>query len=121
MNLTEERSKQLTISRYVPGEINIGENSYQSSLLITPSGQILTWPLQDLDDFTEAHCQEMITHHPDVVIVGTGTDHRLPNLQIIHYFTGHRIGIEMMSTEAACRTYNILALEGRHVMAALII
>jgi uncharacterized protein len=121
MTLTEEHHQNLVISRYTPGTIDIGENSYHSSLLITPAGKILTWAVQHLDEFTEACCQKIIDYHPEVVIVGTGTHHQLPNLAIIHSFTNHKIGIEMMSTAAACRTYNVLAVEGRNVMAALII
>lgn len=121
MTLTEEHHQNLVISSYTPGNINIGENSYQTSLLITPAGKILTWTVQHLNEFTEVHCQEIIDYHPEVVIVGTGAEHQLPDLNIIYSFANHKIGIEMMSTAAACRTYNVLALEGRNVMAALII
>ena len=121
MTLTEERANRPIISNYTPGKMIIGENSYDHNLLITPSGKVLTWSVQHINDLEAMHCQEMIAYQPEIVIIGTGQTHQLPNLSIIHYFSNHRIGIEIMSTSAACRTYNILALEDRHVLAGFII
>lgn len=121
MTLTEEHANRPIISSYTPGKIGIGENAYENSLLITPAGEVLTWPIQHLDQLTESYCQEIVAYQPEIVIIGTGAIHHLPNLTVIHYFTNHKIGIEIMSTNAACRTYNVLTLEGRHVLAGLII
>lgn len=121
MTLTEEHANRPLISSYTDGKIGIGENTYQTSLLITPAGKVMTWPVKKLDQLIEEHCKEIVAYQPEIVIIGTGATHQLPNLSIIHYFTNHHIGIEIMSTNAACRTYNVLALEDRNVLAALII
>jgi uncharacterized protein len=121
MTLTEEHANRPIISSYTDGKISIGENAYQTSLLITPAGKVSTWSVEKLDQLTEKNCLEIIAYKPEIVIIGTGTTHQLPSLSIIHYFTNHQIGIEIMSTSAACRTYNVLALEDRNVLAALII
>ena len=98
MTLTEEHTEQAIISSYAPGTICIAEKSYQSSLLITPKSDILIWPIEQLNELTEAHCQEMIAYHPEVIIIGTGEHHQLPDLTLIHFFTRHKVGIEMMNT-----------------------
>lgn len=121
MTLTEEKSERPIISSYVPGKISIGENSYETSLLITPAGEVLNWPILHLEELQEAHYREIVAYQPEIVIIGTGEIHQLPSLSIIHYFSNHDIGIEIMSTNAACRTYNVLALEGRNVLAGFII
>ncbi len=121
MTLTEEHTKRPIIFSYTPGTICLGENPYQTSIILTPAGEVITWPVQHLDELTEEHCKELIAYQPEIVIIGTGAVHQLPNLAIIHYFANHRIGIEIMSTSAACRTYNVLALEDRNILAGLII
>jgi len=121
MNLTEDLTERTLISSYTAESICIGETTYHSSILILPSGEVLTWPVQQLEDIQEEHCQTIIQHQPEMIIIGTGQKHQLPNLDLIRHFANHKMGIEVMSTPAACRTYNVLALENRHVAAGLIL
>ena len=57
----------------------------------------------------------MITHNPDIVIVGCGNKQILPTPEFIEYFTSQDIGIEIMTTESACKTFNVLISEHRKV------
>lgn len=58
---------------------------------------------------------------PELIIFGSGGRLRFPPPAFLATLMKLRIGVETMDTLAACRTYNILAGEGRHVLAALLI
>ena len=58
---------------------------------------------------------------PEVVLLGTGSRQRFPHPRLSRPLADARIGLEVMSTAAACRTYNILMAEGRKVAAALLV
>ncbi len=58
---------------------------------------------------------------PEVVLLGTGTRLRFPHPRLTRALTDAGIGVEVMDTPAACRTFNILAAEGRKVLAAVIL
>lgn len=120
MQLTEDLAEGSYISSYNADGITIGGLIYNQSILITPDGNINPWPISHLADLTEAHCQQLLNFKPEVIIIGTGKQHQLPELSLLKYFAEQHLGIEIMSTAAACRTYNIVLLEGRRVVAGLI-
>jgi uncharacterized protein len=55
-----------------------------------------------------------------MVIFGSGSKLKFPSPDLQRALMAARIGLETMDTLAACRTYNILAGEGRHVLAVLL-
>ena len=57
---------------------------------------------------------------PDMVLLGTGERLAHPPADIRKAFREARVGLEVLDTATACRTYNLLAGEGRKVGAALI-
>lgn len=58
---------------------------------------------------------------PEVVLIGTGHSLRFPEPHLLAPVIRQGLGYEVMDTQAACRTYNILANESRNVVAALLI
>jgi uncharacterized protein len=58
---------------------------------------------------------------PEIVLLGTGARQRFPHPRLYRVLTAERIGVEVMDSAAAARTYNIIAAEGRRVAAALIL
>lgn len=109
------------IRSYQTGKIQVNENWYERSLIITPQQLILDWPPQQLQELQSAHLSPLLQLHPDVVILGSGTTLHFPPLELLAPFYNEKIGIEIMDTGAACRTYTALAAEGRNVAAALLI
>lgn len=93
--------------------------SHRGSILILPEG-IRDWlhasPLE-LRDFTLVL---QAASHPGLLLLGTGKDIVPPAREIRQAFAGRGIGLEVMSTGAAVRTYNVLLAERRSVGAALI-
>ena len=58
---------------------------------------------------------------PEIALLGTGDRQRFPHPRLIQALMARGIGVEVMDTSAACRTYNIVMLEGRRVAAALLL
>ncbi len=86
------------------------------------SGQMIVpqWDVKSIDDINEASLQVVFDLQPEVVLIGTGkTQVFLPPSTQAHFFQ-RNIGFEVMTTDAACRTFNLLVAEGRHVVAALL-
>lgn len=111
----------LLIRGYQAGRITIGDNTYSNSLILSPTRLIDDWPPLTLSDLTEKDFERMIDLEPEVVLLGTGQRLKFPERRITLPLIQRSIGIEVMNTAAACRTYNILANEGRNVVASLII
>jgi uncharacterized protein len=72
------------------------------------------------DLFSEADFAPIAQAHPEIVLVGTGSKLRFPHPRVFAPLRQANIGFEVMDTQAACRTYNILLAESRKVAAALL-
>ncbi len=110
-----------TVTGYGDGYVEINARRFDSSIIVGPEWPAEPWPLASLDDLTPAHFDRLIEIGPDIVLFGTGRRQRFPSPRLTQPLLVRRIGIEIMDTPAACRTYNILMAEGRLVMAALLL
>ncbi len=132
MAFTRENSIGNAVHSYSSGEIQIiqntvvnGEMEYalkaiSSNLIINASTLIIEWDVKNLDEFTNDSMQQIVDLEPEIVILGVGSKFKLAPVKINLLFQKHDIGLEVMDTAAACRTYNFLLTEGRNVAAALI-
>ena len=96
-------------------------NDYYSSPFILAGRQIVPeWDVDSIKDINEETLQVIFDLQPELVLIGCGTTQVfLPPAIQAHFF--HRnIGFEVMITDAACRTFNVLVAEGREVVAALL-
>jgi uncharacterized protein len=91
------------------------------SFIIAPKQLKEDWPPQSIADLTVEHLQTVIDLKPELVILGTGRNLEFPHPSITEPLFTKGIGVEVMDTAAACRTYNVLMHEGREVVAALIV
>jgi len=108
------------ITAYKAGEIRMRDRVIRASVIATRATVVEDWkppPVENLaiDDFAA-----LLPLAPDVVILGTGTSQRMPPPQLFAAFAAHGIGLEVMDTGAACRTYNLLLSEYREVAIALV-
>lgn len=117
----DPKSALNTVTSYGPDHIEINAVKFANSLLVMPEGEIEIWPVQSFEELNEAHFELIALKKPELVIFGSGSNIRFPNPSLFKNLIQARIGFETMDTKAACRTYNILMAEGRHVMAALIL
>jgi uncharacterized protein len=74
-----------------------------------------------IEELAAPHIERLAALAPEIVLLGTGERHRFPPARVLAQIYAQGIGIEIMDTYAACRTFNILAGEGRRVLAALIV
>lgn len=78
------------------------------------------WNVAGFDALDEAHFRYFIALEPEVLLLGTGSQQRFPHPRLYRALTDAGIGVEVMDTPAACRTYNILVAEDRKVIAAIL-
>jgi len=109
------------ITAYRSGEIVVGGTAYRTSVIISSEHGVETWPPLSFEDFAEPHFETIVARQPEIVLVGTGGRVRFPPAPLLLPFTERRIGIEIMDTGGACRSYNFLLGEGRRVVAALLL
>lgn len=109
------------IKAYEPGKITVNEQTYQSSLIIAKDTLVTDWAPQCLADLTHDHLQCLIDMQPDVLLLGTGEHFLMPKPAKLAPLYSANIGVECMSSDAACRTFIALAAEGRRVVAAILI
>ena len=109
------------ITRHEPGRIWVGGTAFDHSLLLPWSGAVVAWPAAVFDELGATHFERLLALAPELVIFGSGTRLRFPPPAWLRALIDARIGVETMDTAAACRTYNVLASEGRSVVAALLL
>ena len=109
-----------TVSGVGPGWVRIGATEYRDNLVLTPGAIATGWASSGFDGLAEADFEQLLSYKPEVVLLGTGPVIRFPHPRVTRALADARIGLETMDTPAACRTCNILAAEGRSVVAALL-
>lgn len=125
MKLQPDRLEVQSILGYGSGWVGLGRDGVaekiERSIVIGSRGEKFDWNCTRFENLTEAHFMQLAATQPELVIFGSGTRLRFAPPAFMRALMQKRIGIETMDTLAACRTYNILAGEGRQVIAALLI
>lgn len=109
------------VESYGEGGFRVSGQRHQGSILVLPDRTIV-WPVGDIAELSLPSLQPVIDAEPTVelLIIGSGARLALPPLTCREVLRSKGIGVEAMDTGAACRTYNVLAGEGRRVAAALV-
>ena len=110
-----------TITGYGPGYVEINQNPYTHAVLLSSDGAISEWPLKSFEELAATHFDQMVNLQPELILIGTGSRQRFPRPELLKTLISAKIGFEIMDSQAACRTYNILVGEGRRVLLALIV
>ena len=110
-----------SVRAYGSGWVQVDHDRLTSSIVIASSGERFAWDCACFKDLTEAHFEQLAALQTELVIFGSGGRLRFPSNTLTRSLINRQIGLETMDTQAACRTYNILASEGRHVALALLI
>jgi uncharacterized protein len=99
----------------------VGAVEYRDNVVLLPDKVVEGWTAGGFDALTENDFAQLLTYQPEIVLLGTGSTQRFLHPRVLAPLTAQRIGVEVMDTRAACRTFNILIAEGRRVAAALIV
>jgi uncharacterized protein len=111
----------LAITAYDDRHIAVNGRRLTRSFLLTPQRLVEDWPPASFSALTERDLAAVAEFGCPIVLLGTGARQRFPAPALLRPLIERRMGVEVMDTHAACRTYNILMAEGRDVAAALII
>lgn len=120
LNLDDNQSTY-QIRSYQPGQIKVNDTIFTQSIIISPQKLIEHWSPQDISELTADAFDIIATLKPNVLLIGTGSAMALIPLSIYGELLNQGIGVEVMNTGAACRTYNALSSENRNVVAALLL
>ncbi|MBU3554100.1 Mth938-like domain-containing protein [Polynucleobacter sp. UB-Piko-W3] len=110
-----------TITGYGDGYVEINQTPYAHAVLLSSDGAISAWPVQSFNSLEASHFAQMVELKPELILIGTGSKQRFPKPELLKSLILAKIGFEIMDSQAACRTYNILVGEGRQVLLALIV
>ena len=89
------------------------------SIIVSANRLITDWPVTTPGEITADHVGQILDLEPEIVLIGTGQRQVFLQPEMLMHFYKHPVGVEIMSTRAACDTFNILVSEGRNVVAAL--
>lgn len=109
------------IAAFGPGWVRIGETEYRANLVVTPTAIDTGWAPAGFAGLAEQDFLALLAYEPELVLLGTGAAQRFPHPRLTAALHAARVGVEVMDTRAACRTFNILVAEGRRAVAAMII
>lgn len=122
MLLNEEKGAQpYLIKSYHPGNLVINDIPYDKSLIVAYNQLLPNWSPQTIQELTANDLAILLQLKLELVLIGTGSKQHFPSAAILSPLIQANLGHEIMDTAAACRTFNLLAMDGRKVAAALII
>jgi uncharacterized protein len=109
------------IQGYGEGRFRISGTVHAGSVIVLPD-RALAWPVADLAEVTLESLGAVLEAEPlvELLLLGAGPRPALVQRDLRAALRARGIVVEAMDTGAACRTYNVLLSEERHVAAALI-
>ena len=120
MKLHIDRHANLNlVTGYGAGHLMINKVRHDGNLIISPDRIAPGWAPHGFVGLTEGDFSDLLEFAPEVVVIGTGSRLRFPPHALLRPLIEARVGFEVMDLAAACRTYNILAGEGRAAVAAV--
>jgi uncharacterized protein len=108
------------ITRHEPGTVWVAGQPHPGGVVVPWVGTVEKWHADSLQALDESHFARLLQHQPALVIYGSGARLKFAPPALLRALIEAGVGVETMDTAAACRTYNVLASEGRHVVAALL-
>ncbi len=111
----------LTFSSHGPGYVAVNGTHYEGSVLVCGRQIEANWAPNGFDGLNTAQFDRLSDMGAEIVLFGSGDRQRFPRPELLKGLIAQGIGLEVMDTKAACRTYNILVAEGRHVACGVII
>ncbi|HEX9195862.1 MAG TPA: Mth938-like domain-containing protein [Azonexus sp.] len=105
---------------YGDGYVAVNKEKHAKNLIVLPESIIFEWSNATPATLNEDDMRKLLELGSEIVLLGTGQRQRFPPGALMRPFAPAGIGLEIMDLQAACRTYNILAAEGRKVAAALL-
>ncbi|GJL75536.1 MAG TPA: Mth938-like domain-containing protein [Nitrosomonas sp.] len=113
--------QQNIFSGYGDGYVMINKVRHEQNLIVFPDQIFESWPVESVATLNLEHFDTVLPRKPEIILLGTGNEIAFPDYALMAKIIQSGIGFEVMDTQAACRTYNILVEEDRQVAAAIIL
>jgi uncharacterized protein len=122
MRFTQDSSSATNLVRaYGNGELRVNDDVYRSAIIVSASAVQAAPDIRDMEDLVRLDLSRILAQGPELVLLGTGPRQIFPAASFRAQFLSAGIGIEVMDTGAACRTFNVLVAEQRRVVALLMV
>ena len=92
----------------------------RKSVSLRANGHIKAWAPQNISEFSPEHFLSFTEEQAEIILLGTGESLCFPPQDCLSVLQQQNLGYEVMDTAAACRTFNVLAAEGRDVVLAML-
>ncbi|HEY2635613.1 MAG TPA: MTH938/NDUFAF3 family protein [Steroidobacteraceae bacterium] len=122
MRFTQDSTSGANIIRaYGNGELRVNDEVYRSTIIVSASAVQPAPDIRELEDLSRIDPSSILALEPELVLLGTGPRQIFPAASFRAQFLSAGIGVEVMDTGAACRTFNVLVAEQRRVVALLMV
>jgi len=121
LKFTKEPASANTVLRVERGSILIGNQTYTGNIGLLAHSVIYTWPDCPVSELTEELLSPVLDQSPELLILGTGWQSVFAPRELTFALARRGIGLDVMDTPAACRTFNVLVSEDRLPAAILYI
>ena len=122
MQLTLERPDYAYTLRGADGRhALVNERSLEASFIVAPDALVESWPVTDITAMHPADLDPLLALAPEIVLLGSGETQAFPPAEVMAACLQRGIGLEAMTNAAAARTFNVLASEGRRVVAGFVL
>jgi uncharacterized protein len=119
MQLSRDSDAVHFIRAWEPGRVRIANRWVAGNIIVTANEIVEGWTTIEPNALTLTELSPALAFAPTILLVGTGQDCTLPDVELMAALAARAVGLEIMSTPAACRTFNVLLQEQRRVVAAL--
>ena len=119
--IQQSENETLLIQSVDQNTIQLSSEKYSESIIIDSVKVQRNLQINDVKELTTTHIDKLLESNPEIVIFGSGIEHKFPDPILLTKIAERNIGFEVMTNQAAARTYNILKTEGRKLSCLLII
>ena len=116
----DQANGEYRISGYGENAIVVNDETHNGAIIVRVDEAPEPWVVTDNQTLDANAIEQLLTLRPEVLLIGTGARQQFPPVETLAALYSASVGFEVMDTRAACRTFNILAGEGRTVVAALL-
>ena len=122
MQLTEHRyEQQMFVRKADATQVVVIDREFTTSVLLDSADAQADFPARSVGELDDAAIAKILARKPEVVLLGTGARAAFPPQAVLGEFLRRGIGLETMDNAAAARTFNVLAGEGRKVVALFLL
>jgi uncharacterized protein len=119
MQLNRDTDAVNFIRAWEPGRVRVAGRWIAGNVMIGADRIVEAWTLASPQRLTMTDLEPALALEPTIIVLGTGNEQLLPDVELMAAVAARSVGLEIMSTPAACRTFNVLLQEQRRVVAAL--